>query len=167
MVLLSSKDTYVSKWVAPAIIAFGFGASITYSLILSFICPYQSLCSNPFYIPLPLKLLILPVLGGVLYQCWTLNRNLADEVWDCGEALLIKSRGKEQKVALEDIAKCSLHTSGRGSVTLSLHQPCLFGTRIDFIPLPGANAIAPGYGGKGEPGAETLAQRIAQARRQS
>lgn len=165
MIRISSEDTFLVKWIAPIFVVGGVSICISYPLLLSYICPYQNLCSEAFYIPLPIKLFSLPALAFIFYQCVISSRYLVDEVWDCGEALLIKNRGKEQKVALSEIATYRLNANGKGCVTLTLYQPGYFGKRIDFIPLRGGCSIAPGYGGSKDPSVAMLPQRIVRAQR--
>ena len=60
--------------------------------------------------------------------------DLVDEVWDDGEALLIKNRGQEERVALRDIKNVSYSTViNPPRVTLSVRQPTTFGDQIAFV----------------------------------
>ncbi len=81
--------------------------------------------------------LVMPVLmmgiGVVLYR--TVFWNLADEVCDGGDYLLVKRRGIEARVALSDIMNVGTSWSTRPPrVTLRLRKPGQFGDSIAFIP---------------------------------
>ena len=84
-------------------------------------------------------LLMLPLLAvfcgfGYLIMRW-LVLDLADEVWDDGDALIVKNRGREVRILLADIM--NLGYSGFQNpprVTLYLRQPTELGREIAFIP---------------------------------
>jgi len=60
---------------------------------------------------------------------------LADEVYDCGDALLIKRGDEEERVALSDIVKVEYSiVSNPPRVTLYLGGTSRFGHRIGFTP---------------------------------
>ena len=85
--------------------------------------------------------------------------DLADEVWDAGEALIVRNGGEEDRIALADImgVSCSMFQNPP-RVTLALRQPCRFGAEVAFMPpvrfLPFARS----------PVIDDLIQRIDQAR---
>jgi hypothetical protein len=61
--------------------------------------------------------------------------NLVDEVYDCGEYLLIKNHGLEDKVMLSSIMNVSAITAmNPPRVTLALAKESIFGTEITFSP---------------------------------
>lgn len=66
-----------------------------------------------------------------------LRGNLMDEVWDCGDALLVRNRGDEERLPLADIQRAEFIRSRPPIITLTLRQPCRFGARITFCPPPG------------------------------
>ena len=66
-----------------------------------------------------------------------ITADLADEVWDCGEELLVKHRGREGRVLLTDCTKVEFTGSRPPRITLILRQPSVFGTQISFCPHPG------------------------------
>jgi hypothetical protein len=59
---------------------------------------------------------------------------LVDEVWDVGDALIVRSRGLEERIALSDIEKVSYQWLIWGSrrITLWLRRPSAFGHKIAF-----------------------------------
>lgn len=62
--------------------------------------------------------------------------DLVDEVWDEGDALLVKNGDREERVAISNISK--LRYGGLGNahfVSLTLREPCAFGQTIRFVPL--------------------------------
>jgi hypothetical protein len=61
--------------------------------------------------------------------------DLMDEVWDAGDALLIRNNTEEERIALADIVNISYTTyQNPNRVTLTLRQPCRFGREIAFTP---------------------------------
>jgi hypothetical protein len=59
--------------------------------------------------------------------------NLMDEVFDCGEYLLVRRRGMEERVALADIINVDFTThQPPARITLTLARPGPFGSRIAF-----------------------------------
>jgi len=61
--------------------------------------------------------------------------DLVDEVWDDGDALVVKNKGQEQRIALADITNVSYAAvSSLPRVELSLRQPTAFGDRVAFCP---------------------------------
>ena len=76
-------------------------------------------------------------LGAILlfasFDAWR-RWKLVDEVWDVGDALIVRSRGLEERIALSDIEKVSYQWLIRGSrrATLWLRRPSAFGHKIAF-----------------------------------
>jgi len=59
--------------------------------------------------------------------------DLVDEVWDDGDALVVKNGGQEQRVALSDIKNVNYSPFvSPPRVTLSLRRPTVFGEQITF-----------------------------------
>jgi len=59
--------------------------------------------------------------------------DLVDEVWDDGDALVVKNGGQEQRVALSDIKNVNYSPFVNPPlVTLSLRRPTVFGEQITF-----------------------------------
>ncbi len=67
------------------------------------------------------------------------RRDLVDEVYDCGDYLLVRKRGEEDTVPLSNIINVNFSTDQRGvaaRITLRLASPGKFGTEISFAPPP-------------------------------
>jgi hypothetical protein len=63
--------------------------------------------------------------------------NLVDEVFDVGDALLVRSGGREERIALADIKNVNYSPyMSPPQVTLSLRRPTLFGDTIMFSRPP-------------------------------
>ena len=79
---------------------------------------------------------ILPVLMAIIGYRFMKKQvfNLVDEVFDGGDALLVRSGGREERIALADSKRqlLSLHESPQ--VTLSLRRLTVFGDTIVFLP---------------------------------
>lgn len=89
---------------------------------------------------------------------------LADEVYDCGSFLLVKNRGKEQKVEFSNIMNVSSTTlMNPPQITLRLVRPDMNGaTEVTFSPASSGLALNPFA--KNEV-AEDLMVRVDRARR--
>ena len=58
---------------------------------------------------------------------------LVDEVWDDGDALVIKNRGQDERIALNEIKNVNYGSfSSPQRVALSLRRPTIFGEQIIF-----------------------------------
>jgi len=85
-----------------------------------------------------LPLLIFPIfmsVGGYLVMKLILF-DLVDEVWDCGDSILVKNKGREYQFALTDFMNLS-YTGFMNPprITLSLREPSdKLGTEIAFTP---------------------------------
>jgi hypothetical protein len=76
------------------------------------------------------------IVGFVLLK--KLVWDLLDEVYDCGDFLLIKNQGEEDEVALSNIMNVSPSTfTNPPRVTLRLANPSRFGNEIVFSPVTG------------------------------
>jgi hypothetical protein len=61
--------------------------------------------------------------------------DLVDEVYDCGDFLMIKNRGMEDKIQLSNIMNLSASTNmNPPRITLRLTSPSKFGKEIAFSP---------------------------------
>jgi hypothetical protein len=86
-----------------------------------------------------MPLLVLPVIMGVFGYLFfrKLLFDLADEVWDDGDALVVRNAGTEQRVPLRDIINIGYSSlSNPERVTLTLRDAGPLGREIPFIPLP-------------------------------
>jgi hypothetical protein len=121
---ISSRMTFFNKRVFPAI---WFGFLILFA--------GGALYSSAGHGTPQFKFLIMPVLMIVLgyFFMRRLVFDLVDEVWDDGNALVIKNRGDEERIALSDIKNVSYSPfMNPPRVTLSLRRPTVFGDEIAF-----------------------------------
>jgi len=125
MRLISSKMTFFNKRVFPAI-WFGFLA-VFIGLAL-----FSGAGRNPAsLLPVLIAPAIMIVFGYVIMK--KLVFDLADEVWDDGDSLVVKNGGQEQRIALSDIKNVSYSPFvNPPRVTLSLRRPTVFGDEIAF-----------------------------------
>jgi hypothetical protein len=64
--------------------------------------------------------------------------NLVDEVYDCGDFLLIRNRGEEDRVVLSNVMHINASTFvNPPRITLRLINPGKFGQEIAFSPIAG------------------------------
>ena len=96
----------------------------------------------------PLPFLVVPVIMMVIgfAVMKKLVFDLVDEVIDAGDALIVRNRGEEDRIALADIKNVSYSSmSNPPRVTLSLRQPGKFGSDVTFcaplrvLPFPTKN----------------------------
>jgi hypothetical protein len=63
--------------------------------------------------------------------------DLADEVYDCGDFLLVRKRGAEERIPLSDIINVNWSMNqSPARITLTLDRPGTFGREISFAPPP-------------------------------
>ncbi|MGZ5651874.1 MAG: hypothetical protein ACXWG8_16235 [Usitatibacter sp.] len=61
--------------------------------------------------------------------------DLADEVFDCGDALLVRKAGKEERIALSNIINVGMSVATNPPrLTLRLDKPGRFGNEVVFSP---------------------------------
>jgi hypothetical protein len=74
------------------------------------------------------------------YYAWKANiRDLMDEVYDCGDYLLVKRSGQQDTVLISNINYVYFSTDRRGAqrrIHLRLDTPGKFGTELSFAPPP-------------------------------
>jgi hypothetical protein len=125
MTRISSKYLFISKKVFPAI---WFG-----SLAL-FLVPALS---SGMYRKEPIVLivpLVMAVFGFFLMK--KLVWDLADEVYDCGDSLLVKNRDVEEDIPLSNVMNVSVSMYMNPSrITLRLVTPGKFGSDVSFSPI--------------------------------
>jgi hypothetical protein len=125
MRLISSKMTFFNKRVFPAI-WFGFLAVFIGLALFS-----GAARSPASLLPVLIAPAIMIVFGYVIMK--KLVFDLADEVWDDGDSLVVKNNGQEQRIALSDIKNVSYSPFvNPPRVTLSLRRPTVFGDEITF-----------------------------------
>ena len=126
---ISSRTTFYYKRIFP-IIWFGF---LVFFMAIPFIAPLIGGSTSGS----PASFLFLPVfmmIGGYFFMKKFVF-DLADEVLDAGDVLVIRNRHLEDRIALTDIMNVgySPYANPR-RVTLSLRAPSLFGDRVSFLP---------------------------------
>jgi hypothetical protein len=123
---ISSRMTFVNKRVFPTL---WFGLLVlfmTVPLVLSIV-------RNTAPPPWPAFIVPAILIVGGYFLMRKLIFILADEVWDDGNALLIKNRGGVERVALSDIKTISYSPfANPPRVTLSLLRSTAFGDQITF-----------------------------------
>jgi hypothetical protein len=122
---ISSSWTFYYKRVFPAI-WFGF-------LLLFITLPLLGIRGASPRPPVPFFIVpIVMMIFGYLFMR-KLVFDLADQVWDQGESLLVRNRGEEQRIAFTDIKNVNytpfMHPA---RVVLSLRRTTVFGDQIAF-----------------------------------
>jgi hypothetical protein len=124
MTQLSSKSTFFYKRVFP-ILWFGFLAVFVATTFLG-----GAVEKNPMFLIVPCVMI---VFGFILFR--KLFWDLADQVDDGGDFLVVKYRGEEENVPLSNIMNVSASTNvNPPRITLRVVQPGKFGTEIVFSP---------------------------------
>jgi hypothetical protein len=120
MLLVSSKMTFFFKRVLPLMWCFG---------ILLFV-----IVSASYDIEASTLALLIAAMIIFVFAFWLRVSNLADEVVDAGNALVVRSGGQEERIALSDIKdiKYSPLTLGPARVRLSLRRHTVFGDAVAF-----------------------------------
>jgi hypothetical protein len=79
-----------------------------------------------------LPLMVVPLIAYVLYKVFA---GLADEVWDAGDALVVKAGGQEARIPLGEIVNVGYSMLiNPPRVVLLLRNPTQLGQEISFIP---------------------------------
>jgi hypothetical protein len=128
--VISSRQTFFMKKVFP-VVWLGLLAVVVAVMVATMVfkkeLPIQIM---PFLI-MPL---VMMAIGIVLFR--TLLWDLADEVSDGGDYLLVRRRGIEERVAISDIMNVGMSWSARPPrLSLRLRKPGKFGDKIVFIPI--------------------------------
>jgi hypothetical protein len=122
---ISSKWTFFYKFVFP-IFWFGF---IVLFLVITLFVPTRSGQSPP--IPALIVPIIMFVIGYFLMKKFVFD--LADEVWEDGDTLVVKNRGQEQRIAFNEIKNVNYSPMmSPPRVVLSLRRPTVFGDQVAF-----------------------------------
>jgi hypothetical protein len=122
---ISSQWTFFYKFVFP-VIWFGF---IIVFLIVAVFVPTRS-GQSPVIPALIVPVIMLAVGYGLMKK---LIFDLADEVWDDGDALVVKKSGQEQRITLSDIKNVNYSVmTSPPRVVLSLRRPTVFGDQVAF-----------------------------------
>lgn len=124
MIKISSKSTFFNKKLFP-LIWFGFLAFFIANAVID-----GDFEKDPMFLIGPC---LMVVFGFFLMK--KLVWDLADEVFDCGESLLIKRAGQEDRVQLSNIMNVSASTNTNPPrITIRLVAPGKFGSEIAFSP---------------------------------
>jgi hypothetical protein len=108
--------------------------------------------------------LLIPIGTAVLSHCFlhALAGDLADEVVEAGDSLIVRKDGEEARIALADVVNVDASTLfNPPRITLSLRMPCRFGAKVVFSPPPNRRPFAPFAP---NPTAEALIERVHRAR---
>jgi len=120
---ISSRATFWYKRLFP-VVWFGF--------IALFIVLMLSAKGGP---PLPLILFPLAMAAFGYFLMKKLVFDLADEVWDGGDELIVKNKGREEHIRLSDIVNVSYSGfTSPARVTLTLREGGRPGREISFSP---------------------------------
>jgi hypothetical protein len=124
---ISSRFTVFNKRIFPAL-WFGFLAFFLVAAIFT-----GAVEQGLMFLVVPLGM---AVFGFFLMK--KLVWDLADEVYDCGDSLLVRNRGEEDTIALSNIMNVSASTHmNPPRVTLRLVTPSKFGSEVAFSPVIG------------------------------
>ena len=122
---LSSKTTWFHKRVAPAVMV---GLLLVFALV-GIVGGWRGPNGPP---PLFFVVAAFAVGAGLLYFR-KFVANLVDEVWDAGDALIVRNNGEEDRIRLADIINVSYAPVGNPPrVTLMLRTPSRFGDSVAF-----------------------------------
>ena len=153
MPLMSSKMTFFYKRVFP-VIWFGFLA------VFFLVALVKGSAADPIS---NLPSLIIPVVMAIIgYQIMKkMAFHLVDQVFDLGDALLVRNGGQEERIALADIKNVNFFPyMSPPQVTLSLRRASVFGDTIVFCAPARLMPLSP------SPTIEKLIDRIDAARRE-
>src|SRR3979411_2829790 len=123
---ISSRSTFVYKGIFPLLL---FGIV---SLFIAFVIlgPLRSGQSPP----LPVLIVRGLAAAFIYFVMKKLIFDLVDEVLDAGDALIVRNRGQEDRIAFSDIV--DVNYTPRVSpprVTLSLRRASVFGAEVTFL----------------------------------
>jgi hypothetical protein len=144
MVRISSQWTFFYKWIFP-LIWFGFLAVIV-------VAPFVVATKRPA----PTFLIMPAIMAFVGYAIMKrMIFGLVDDVFDAGDALVVKNRDQEERIALSDIINVNYSQfQSPARITLSLRRPSVFGDQISFFAPMRLNPFS------ADPTAEKLIRRI-------
>jgi hypothetical protein len=127
MTKISSGYTALHKILFP-LIWFGFIAFFIIAVLTS-----DAPEADPMLLVIPVAL---AVFGYFFFK--HLLWDLADEVFDCGDYLLVRNRGAEEKVPLTNILNVNATTlMNPPRITLRLVEPGRLGAEVTFSPARG------------------------------
>ena len=123
---ISSRTTFISKRLFPVL---WFG-----SLAAFFVTDLVAIRSGHH---LPAELLLIPIVMAVVgyFTMKKLVFDLADEVFDDGDALLVRFGSEQERIALDNIMNVTYVTMmNPPRVTLTLRSTGRFGIEVSFSP---------------------------------
>ena len=149
---ISSRLTFFYKRVFP-IIWFGF--------LIAFMVGPTVIGWRTGQAPQPMFFIVPVVMMGFGYFIMKkLIFDLVDEVFDVGDALLVKRGSQQEQIPLSDIINISyIQLANPPRVTLSLRQPTSFGDKVTFCAPTRLMPFAP------SPMIDDLIKRVDAARR--
>ncbi len=125
---ISSKRTFFYKRIFP-VLWFGFLAIF----VLTAYLPGRR--THLEAMPMLIVPVVMAIIGYTLFR--RLLFDLVDEVWDDGDALIVRNDGTEQRVALRNIINIGYSSlTNPERVTLTLRDGGTFGKEITFMPMP-------------------------------
>jgi hypothetical protein len=128
---LSSSVTWMTKYAFP-IVWFGSLAVFEAAALIGGVTERHPLPGARGLMPV-----ILPVFMGAIgyFVFRTLLADLVDEVIDEGQTLLVRNRGREDRIALADVVNVNhSQLSNPERITLQLRYESAFGHKITFTP---------------------------------
>jgi hypothetical protein len=134
MCRISSRWTFIQKKVFPLLL---FGSLALFVLMVSLEMIRRHRVDPTFYI-------VSAIMAGVWYVILKMFvLNLADEVWDADDALIIKNKGQEERIPLSEIMNVSYSVHVNPTrVAFMLHRPGRFGREVSFSPEVSWNPFA-------------------------
>ena len=124
---ISSRTTFYQKRIFPLFFFVWLVASIAFPVLIG-------LKSGQYP---PIQSLAIPIVIGIVFFFFIKMTvfDLVDEVWDAGDAIIIKNKNQEERVALSEIMNVSYSPDGTAPrVTVLLRRPGIFGSSIHFCP---------------------------------
>ena len=130
---ISSRMTFFNKRVFPALFL-GFATIFLLFAVYTIFFQHQFLPKDapPAAVMITVPLLMLGF-GFVLFK--NLCFDLMDEVYDCGDGLLVRNGGKEDRIGFNEISNISYaYMQNPQKVTLSIRRETAFGHEVSFAP---------------------------------
>jgi hypothetical protein len=122
---ISSRMTFFYKRVFPI---FWFGFLTLFMIGPTAVAWSSGQAPQPMFFIMPI---IMMVVGYAIMKKMVFN--LVDQVFDVGDALLVKNGSQQEQIPLADITNISyVQMMNPPQVTLSLRQPTSFGDKVTF-----------------------------------
>ena len=122
---ISSRSTFVYKRVFPLIF---FGILVVFLTFM--LLGTQRAGQTP---PWPAFIIPVVAFAFVFFVMKKMVFDLVDEVLDAGDALIVRNRGQEERIAFSDIMNVSYSPFvSPPRVVLSLRRPSIFGSQVAF-----------------------------------